>query len=92
MLLPRIPAEVIHLLELLVRGIEERDVGCDPRPFVGRLLAGNFVLVGRELIDVMVIIVGVQYGKGLVRRIRLGKRGGREKSESKCELEMTFHQ
>jgi hypothetical protein len=54
-------------------------------------LAGGFALVGRELSDVMVIVVGMKDGEGLRRRGWLGERGGGEKSESECEFKTKSH-
>jgi hypothetical protein len=54
-------------------------------------LAGGFALFGRELSDVMVIVVGVEDGKKLIRRLGLGERGGGEKSESECEFKTKSH-
>jgi hypothetical protein len=59
------------------------------------LLASGFALVGRELIDVMVIVVGLKDGEGLVRRVSLGECAGGEAGESAGEsareLKMKFH-
>jgi hypothetical protein len=39
----------------------------------------------------MVIVVGVEDGKKLIRRLGLSERGGGEKSESECEFKPKSH-
>ena len=61
MLLPRIPAEVVHLLEALIRGVEPRNLPLHPRPRVLAalpqiLLAGRRQFLLAEQIDIMFVV------------------------------------
>src|ERR1700733_860566 len=86
MLLPRIPAKVIHLLKPFVRGVEPWDLPLHPVPCIFATFtlvefASGFALLITEGINIVPVVGGLQ-DRGVRLRIRLGPRSQREKKDA----------
>src|SRR5580692_10698528 len=88
MLLPRVPAKVIHLLELLVRRVKERNVRFHPRPPIGGLFSRCGKLIDCESLRIVPIVARTQHRETAVLRkcSQLQQRSSQHADENTLQL------